>query len=406
MRVIRGMIDLEVPLPFNIYKGDGSLLMRQGVVSYNQSRIDQLCQWETYTTANGEKDDAPAASIVTKADDVTVTDYIEDLMFRLDITYSNFLTNGFNVVNDVTRISVELYHKMISDPDAMIGMVHLRTDLKHSIIRTLQNAVFSILTANSLGWSKQRVTKLASAALTENLGMLSMQEDLFRHSGPLQEWQTEAIRKHPATSVQMLIGMGVKDKDWLRAVGYHHERMDGSGYPNKQQGSAIFEESRVLAIAVRYGATISPRMDRKPGSPQDVMRYLLKGEKEQYDQDIVRHFIAEIGVYPPGITVRLKNGDIAVVTHRRAKRTFPLVSSIWDRELVPYDFPVERDTYFSEFAILGHFLHDDASRLNEDALWGKERHRLGKDIQMFRVHDEYHTTSAEDAELSGEVTLF
>ena len=400
MRITRGMIELEAPLPFDIYKEDGSLLMRKGVVIYNQSRIDQFCEWRTYTTPEGEAHQAVEVEVKR---DVGITEYIEELMFRLDIAYSNFLTNGYNVVNDVTRIATELIHKLESDPDTMIGMVHLRMDFKHSIIRTLQNAVFSILIAKNMGWRKQQVVKVACAALTENLGMFAAQDDFYLQCGALEEWQKEMIRKHPAQSVQMLITMGVKDRDWLRAVGYHHERMDGSGYPNRQKGVEIAEEARILAIADRYGATISPRQGREPGSPQDVMRYLLSEEKSEYDQAIVHHFIAEIGVYPPGITVQLVNGEVALVTHRRSKRTQPLVSSIWDRDMVPYPRPVERDTLFKEFMIMGHFHHKDGPLLNAELFWGDDQVRLAKDVEMFREKPEESSVSAEG---EGDVTLF
>ena len=267
MRITQGMIEVEHPLTFDIYTEEGTLLLRKGVVIYNQSQIDNIYERRCYNTPDGEVElfeEAPS--------EPTATEYVEDLIYRLDIAYNNFVTNGYNLVNDIMRIAVEVVKQLEDDPDTMIGIVHIRSDLKHSVIRTLQNTVFSVLTAQNMKWEKKRIIKLACASLTANLGMYPLQDDLAKHEGPLEEWQKKMVRKHPSQAVKMLIAMGVKDKAWLQAVGYHHERLNGSGYPNGLAGDTILEEARLLAIADRYGSAISPRVGRKPRNPQDIMQ--------------------------------------------------------------------------------------------------------------------------------------
>lgn len=400
MRITRGMVTVEEPLTFDIYTEEGKLLLRKGVVIYNQSQVDNICERKCYNTPDGE---------VELLDDVeeklTATGYIEDLIYRLDIAYNNFITNGYNLVNDIMRISVELVKQLEDDPDTMIGIVHLRSDLKHSVIRTLQNTVFVVLTATNLKWNKKRIIKLACASFTANLGMYPLQDELAKHEGPLEDWQKQMIRKHPSQAVKMLIALGVKDKVWLQTVGYHHERQDGSGYPNGLAGERIIEEARLFAIADRYGAAISPRKGRKPKNPQDIMRVFLDREKDQYDTLMARHFIAEVGVYPPGVTVMLKSGEVAVVAKRRSKRTCPLVYAVWDKHNTPYKKPVERDTVFPQYAIVEHFSHEDAPRLNADLFWGDENRLRGKELELFRPEEETLGVDAIEEE-SGELTLF
>lgn len=401
MRITQGMIEVEEPLTFDIYTEEGGLLLRKGVVIYNQSQIDNIYERRCYTTPNGEyhpPEETPK--------EPTATEYVEDLIYRLDIAYNNFVTNGYNLVNDVMRIAVEIVKQLESDPDTLIGILHIRSDLKHSVIRTLQNTVFSVLTAQNMKWNKKRVIKLACASLTANLGMYPLQDDLAKHEGPLEDWQKKMIRKHPSQAVKMLIAMGVKDKSWLKAVGYHHERIDGKGYPNNLAGDAIPEESRLLAIADRYGSAISPRVGRKPRNPQDIMRVFLDQEKDQYDTTLARHFIAEVGVYPPGVTVLLKSGEVAVVAKRRSKRTCPLVYAVWDESNEPYTKPIVRDTVFPDYGIVEHITHDDTSRLNADLFWGDEDDPNRKNMLLFRPEEKNLGVDAQDSEESSEVTLF
>ncbi|MBT4605919.1 MAG: hypothetical protein HN870_07980 [Gammaproteobacteria bacterium] len=401
MRITQGMIEVEHPLTFDIYTEEGTLLLRKGVVIYNQSQIDNIYERRCYNTPDGE------VELVEEApSEPTATEYVEDLIYRLDIAYNNFVTNGYNLVNDIMRIAVEVVKQLEDDPDTMIGIVHIRSDLKHSVIRTLQNTVFSVLTAQNMKWEKKRIIKLACASLTANLGMYPLQDDLAKHEGPLEEWQKKMVRKHPSQAVKMLIAMGVKDKAWLQAVGYHHERLNGSGYPNGLAGDTILEEARLLAIADRYGSAISPRVGRKPRNPQDIMRVFLDQEKDQYDSILARHFIAEVGVYPPGVTVMLKSGEVAVVARRRSKRTCPLVYAVWDPSNEPYKMPKERDTVFPNYMIVEHFSHDDTHRLNADLFWGDEEKPNRKGMALFRTIEENLGVDAQDADESSEVTLF
>ena len=399
MRIVRGMVTVEEPLTFDIYTEDGKLLLRKGVVIYNQSQIDNICERKCYNTPEGE------IELLVEEEEATATSYVEDLIYRLDIAYNNFVTNGYNLVNDIMRISVEIVKQLEDDPDTMIGIVHLRSDLKYSVIRTLQNTVFAALTAKNMRWDKKRIIKLACASLTANLGMYPLQDDLAKHEGPLEDWQKKMIRRHPSQAVKMLIALGVKDKPWLQAVGFHHERMNGSGYPNGIEGSAILDEARLLAIADRYGSAISPRQGRAPRNPQDIMRVFLDQEKDLYDAQLARHFIAEVGVFPPGVTVMLKSGEVAVVARRRSKRTCPLVYAVWDDANQPYKKPIERDTIFPKYAIVEHFSHEDAPRLNADLFWGDEDRLQKKDLKIFREIEESLGVDTIEED-SGELTLF
>ena len=71
--------------------------------------------------------------------------------------------------------------------------------------------------------------------------------------------------------------------------------------------------------------------------------------------------------------------------------------------MVPYPRPVERDTLFKEFMIMGHFHHKDSPLLNAELFWGDDQVRLAKDVEMFREKPEESSVSAEG---EGDVTLF
>lgn len=120
----------------------------------------------------------------------------------------------------------------------------------------------------------------------------------------------------------------MKDKLWLELVEQHHEKLDGSGYPKQLKGTEIKSEALVLALADVYSAIITPRVYRGPIRLNDFLRDLFVERGSKFDDSLTKIFIHEVGLYPPGIYVRLDSGDLAVVVGRTENFQYPLVACI------------------------------------------------------------------------------
>jgi HD-GYP domain-containing protein (c-di-GMP phosphodiesterase class II) len=105
---------------------------------------------------------------------------------------------------------------------------------------------------------------LMAAALTMNIGMLSLQEVLYQQEKDLTSEQKQLIDSHPAQSVVMLHEAIVTDRLWLKCVLAHHEKIDGTAYPNQLSGEQYYEETQLITLADQYCARLSPRAYRQP----------------------------------------------------------------------------------------------------------------------------------------------
>ena len=363
MRITQDMIEVGVPLPSDVYSEDGHLLIRKGTTIYNQLQIDVICQKKHYTNANNR------THSLNPHDKNRLSGYIAWLITHVAHLMKADGRSGDDFVNEVANTVAELIDLLNKKGDALIGSFHLCDSDKYSITRTIQNTIFCILIAQKMKWDQKRIERLAAASLTANIGMYPLQCELAQQTVQLTPQQKASIDTHTQRSVEKLAALGVKDKEWLLAVACHHERLDQSGYPKGLTGKKIPKEARILAIADRYGAAISPRRGRIASNPQEMMRVLLDKEKNKYDQEIVRIFIAEIGVYPPGFTVLLTSGETAIVTQRRSKRTAPLVMALSDSRNTPYRSPVPRDTDYPDYSIVEYQHVESGIELNVDQLW-------------------------------------
>ena len=182
--------------------------------------------------------------------------------------------------------------------------------------------------------------------------------------------QQEKIRLHSSAGVKILSGAGVTHALWLKIVMQHHEKVDGSGYPAGLQRQEIAPAAKVVALSDRYGAAISPRAYRRARVSKDMMRDFLVNKGKEYDATLCVLFIKELGIYPPGSFVRLKNGETAVVTHRGRDSMKPRYVSVLDaRGELFLNYP-ERNTGSSDHEIQGMCFLEETNFLNLHKIWG------------------------------------
>ena len=169
---------------------------------------------------------------------------------------------------------------------------------------------------------------LVRAALTMNIGMTRLQDELAEQRERPTAAQQEAIRSHPEESLMLLQRLHITDPLWLDVVGQHHATMTDR-IPLAAQAPED-RLTRVLGTIDRYAAMISPRKSRAGRSATDSVRAIVGQEIEQHDE-VSYTLVRSIGLCPPGTFVKLDNGDTAIVLRRSEKANHPLVASVLDR---------------------------------------------------------------------------
>jgi hypothetical protein len=165
----------------------------------------------------------------------------------------------------------------------------------------------------------------------------------------MRESQKALIRRHSQEAADWLAQAGVSDPDWLNAVAQHHERADGSGYP--QGLTEIADIAVALRAADVFMAKISPRKLRPALPIQEAAKQMYRAD---HGGQISSAIIKEFGIYPPGDVVKLACGEVGVVMRRTDNAKCPIVASITDGAGRPTVHTVQRDTSQPEYAITAH----------------------------------------------------
>jgi diguanylate cyclase (GGDEF)-like protein len=153
--------------------------------------------------------------------------------------------------------------------------------------------------ARRLGLDDAQVELTRLAASLHDLGKLAIPEEILRKPGALNESERLVLQRHPQIGHRMLESLGVEPlAEWVL---HHHERWDGSGYPNRLRGDEIPLGARIIFVADAYDAMTSERVYRDPLASRDALAEIERCAGTQFDPAIVDAFAEELGLREPVI---------------------------------------------------------------------------------------------------------
>ena len=283
---------------------------------------------------------------------------------------SGNITTQKYFVHRIMNLCGLIQYVCMEDEDLALCSLVLEQKSRYTVLHPLRAAIVCFIVSRHLKWKPDDQLSLVKAAITMNIGMISLQERLLDQAEPLSIHQKAEVRNHPLTGKELLETIGVTDELWLNTVLQHHEALNGAGYPFGLKDEEVSSGARILSLADTYCARVAGRNYRPSLLPHIAVRKIFLNKSETVDEDLAMIFVKNLGVYPPGTFVRLNNGETAIVTRRGRKINNPLV-----RTLVKADNTVSmsmqvRDTNLPEFAIKDVVTQKKAGvEINKFRLW-------------------------------------
>lgn len=338
----RQHVPIGGPLPFDIFDGDGRLLLARGQRVQSEAQLEALIGRDATV---GPAVAAPAAPATPSARRVQSWDRAFD---RARAVLGGAVGPGFGtVLDEAAQPLVELVER---DPDlAIFNMVRPAGDelVDYASRHAIHAAMAAHLAAQRLGWSAPDRIRAFRAALTMNVSMVALQNRLVVQPGPVTPEQRAEIHGHPERSADMLADAGITDGDWLRAVRDHHEYgPQRGGYPRGADG--VGELAMLVQRADVFTAKFAGRGTRRAMAADQAARTQFAKDR---DSPMSAALIKEFGLYPPGTAVRLKSGEVGLVMKRGATAATPVVVVVTDARGQALGEPLRRDTGVAAHAV-------------------------------------------------------
>jgi putative nucleotidyltransferase with HDIG domain len=212
-----------------------------------------------------------------------------------------------------TPMLTEMTDSIFRNQDALLGLQRIRRQDRYTFEHSVNVAVLMIAFGRSLGFERELLHEIGTGALLHDIGKTLVPARILNKPGALTEDELKVMREHVTHTERLLaLAPGISPAS-LQVAAEHHERMDGSGYPNKKPGAAISQYGRMAAIVDIYDAITSDRVYHQGIEPSAALRKLLEWSQYHVDSELVQHFIRCVGIYPVGTLVRLASDRIGMV---------------------------------------------------------------------------------------------
>ena len=237
-----------------------------------------------------------------------------------------------------------LVDSVIRNPAALMWSARMHDENRKTYLHGLKVAIYMMALGRHLGFPKEQLSELGSIGLLLDIGMLKIPASVLEKSGQLTADETQLLMQHVAYSLEALEQHAPLPRFVARGIHEHHERIDGSGYPQGLSGADISVYGRMAAIADTFAAMTTARVYDVTHSAFDAMKELFREAESKLHAPLVEQFVQAISIFPVGSLIELSTGEAAIVLeHNGVRRLEPkiLVLTDGDKEFVAQPYVLE-----------------------------------------------------------------
>ena len=233
----------------------------------------------------------------------------------------------------------EISNSILRNPGALISLARLKTADDYTYMHSVAVCALMIALARQLGLDEQQTKEAGMAGLLHDLGKAMIPMDILNKPGKLTNEEFNIVKTHPEEGHKLLLaGHGVSN--FIKDVClHHHEKIDGSGYPNRLNQETMSLFAKMGAVCDVYDAITSNRPYKAGWDPAESIKRMAEW-KGHFDPTIFQAFVKSLGIYPIGSFVRLESGKLGVVTEQSEQSLLkPKVKVFFSAKLLAYINP-------------------------------------------------------------------
>lgn len=205
-----------------------------------------------------------------------------------DLYYLSFIANKAAYSIENLALYENIYENLFSTLYAFVSAIEAKDT--YTQMHSKRVAEISIMIGREMGCSPEELEILHVAGQLHDIGKIGIRDDILLKPGKLSEDEYEVIKLHPGIGANIVGKLGFWNRE-MEIIRHHHEKFDGSGYPDGLKAEQIPFLARILSVADSYDAMASNRAYRRKLSGDEIMAILRKGSGSQFDPSVVGLFL-------------------------------------------------------------------------------------------------------------------
>jgi HD-GYP domain-containing protein (c-di-GMP phosphodiesterase class II) len=202
---------------------------------------------------------------------------------------------------------------ILRNSGALLGLLRIKNKDDYTFLHSVSVCALLVAFCRSRKMDEDTIYQAGLGGLLHDTGKALVPDSILNKQGRLTDEEFDIIKRHPRDGYDILVKTPEIGTIPLDITLHHHERRDGSGYPDKQGEGSISELAQMAAIVDVYDAITSDRCYHKGMPAAEALRKIYEWSKFHFNPTLVQEFMRCVGIYPVGTLVLLESGRLGVV---------------------------------------------------------------------------------------------
>ncbi|SHK21871.1 HD-GYP domain, c-di-GMP phosphodiesterase class II (or its inactivated variant) [Hathewaya proteolytica DSM 3090] len=326
-------------LSYDVTDPNGAILIKAGTVITNQ-HIKKLQKNGIYAVRISGYEDA-----VTNYKEKLKDEYMENLKYStlksMPAAFQQIVESPKSInINQFKNDIFKMVDHILECGSVTTNLFEIKDYDDYTYVHCVDTCIMSIFLGMSAGLGKNEIDDLALAAILHDIGKIKIPNSIINKKGRLTDSEFEIIKTHPSLGEKIVADLPNIPDDVCMAIGQHHERFDGRGYPHGIVGKTIHPYAKIISVCDVFTAVSANRSYRPRFEPFEAYELILSGAGSQFDPKLISRFKDNFAIYPIGSIIRLSNGMSGIVV--KQNKGFP------DRPVIKI-FNMENSTWTGSF---------------------------------------------------------
>jgi len=221
----------------------------------------------------------------------------------------------------VDHVVGDMVESVLNNKHALMSLSRIKQKDEYTFMHSVSVGVLMISFCKTVGYDRNKMNQVGMGAILHDIGKMKVPQDILNKSDTLNDEEFELMKDHVVQSRKILEEIGDVPVPAMAVAAQHHERWDGSGYPDGIKGEEISVYGQMAAVVDVYDAITSNRIYHKRIEPAEALKKIYEWKGTQFSEEMVQNYIKCVGIYPIGTLVRTESGFLGVIIEQALTNT-------------------------------------------------------------------------------------